>query len=145
MMEIERLKAIQNEMAREERAAQARKRGQQVLVDQIAERQKHRMKLEDEAEMEKAQLLANIEKVRREDAERVAAKREQMEIMNKEIRIANKNAKEQKIAARETERKIDEQIAEHNRKKLEREEAEIREQRRIKEEKEREVQRLRDL
>ena len=28
MMEIERLKAIQNEMAREERAAQARKRGQ---------------------------------------------------------------------------------------------------------------------
>lgn len=145
MMEIERLKAIQNEMAREERAAQARKRGQQVLVDQIAERQRHRQKIEDEAEMEKAQLLANIEKVRREDAEKLAAKRQQMVIMNKEVRIANKNAEEQKIAARETERKIDEQIAEHNRKKLEREEAEIREQRRIKEEKEREVQRLRDL
>ena len=58
--------------------------------------------------MEKAQLLANIEKVRREDAEKLAAKRQQMVIMNKEVRIANKNAEEQKIAARETERKIDE-------------------------------------
>lgn len=33
MMEIERLKAIQQEMAREERAAQARKRGAQVIID----------------------------------------------------------------------------------------------------------------
>ena len=58
--------------------------------------------------MEKAQLLANIEKVKREDAEKLAAKRKQLEIMNKEVRISNKNAKEQKIAARETERKVDE-------------------------------------
>ena len=33
MMEIERLKAIQKEFEREERAALARKRGAQVLVD----------------------------------------------------------------------------------------------------------------
>ena len=58
--------------------------------------------------MEKAQLLANIEKVKREDAEKLAAKRKQLEIMNKEVRISNKNAEEQKIAARETERKVDE-------------------------------------
>ena len=57
--------------------------------------------------MEKAQLLANIEKVKREDAEKLAAKRKQLEIMNKEVRISNKNAEEQKIAARETERKVD--------------------------------------
>ena len=41
-------------MAREQRAAEARKRGAQVLVDQIAERQIYRNKQEDEAEMEKA-------------------------------------------------------------------------------------------
>ena len=68
-----------------------------------------------------------------------------VEVMNKEIRIANKNAEEQKIAAREAERKVDEKIAEHNRRKMEREEAEMREQQRIKEEKEREVQRLREM
>lgn len=145
MMEIERLKAIQQEMAREERAAQARKRGQQVLVDQIADRQLIRQKIEDEAELEKAQLHANIEKVRREDAERLEAKRQRMQIMNKEVRIANKNAEESKVAARQEEKRIDEKIADFQRQKVEREEAEAREQQRIKEEKEREVQRLRDL
>ena len=33
MMEIERLKAIQKEFEREQRAAEARKRGAQVLID----------------------------------------------------------------------------------------------------------------
>ena len=33
MMEIERLKAIKMEFEREERAAEARKRGAQVLID----------------------------------------------------------------------------------------------------------------
>lgn len=48
--------------------------------------------------------------------------------MNKEVRIANKNAEEQKVAARATEKRIDDEIAEFNRKKVEREEAEAREQ-----------------
>jgi len=39
MMEIERLKAINAEHEREERAAVARKRGAQVIIDQIASRQ----------------------------------------------------------------------------------------------------------
>ena len=38
MMEIERLKALKAEHEREERAAAARKRGAQVLIDQIASR-----------------------------------------------------------------------------------------------------------
>ena len=38
MMEIERLKAIKAEFEREERAADAKKRGAQVLIDQIASR-----------------------------------------------------------------------------------------------------------
>ena len=145
MMEIERLKAIQQEMAREERAAQARKRGAQVIIDQIASRQEYRLKLEDEAELEKALLAANLEKARLEDAEKLAAKRKQVEIQSKEVRIANKNSKEQKVAARDAEKRLDEEIAEHNRKRIEREEAKIRDDQRIKEEKEREVQRLRDL
>ena len=42
MMEIERLKAIKAEHDREERAAQARQRGKQVIIDQIASRQEQR-------------------------------------------------------------------------------------------------------
>ena len=42
MMEIERLKAIKAEHEREDRAAVARQRGAQVIVDQIASRQVQR-------------------------------------------------------------------------------------------------------
>ena len=54
MMEIERLKAIKAEFEREERAADAKKRGAQVLIDQIASRQEQRMKEEEIREQEKA-------------------------------------------------------------------------------------------
>jgi len=63
MMEIERLKAIQAEFEREDRAAVARKRGAQVIVDQIASRQEQRAKEEEVREQEKAQLKANILKI----------------------------------------------------------------------------------
>lgn len=81
MMEIERLKAIQAEMEREERAKDAKKRGAQVLIDQIASRQEHRMKEEEIREQEKAQLLANIEKVKKEDADMLAAKQKRVQVM----------------------------------------------------------------
>ena len=75
MMEIERLKAIKAEFEREERAVDAKKRGAQVLIDQIASRQEQRMKEEEILEQEKAQLMANIEKVKREDAAALEAKK----------------------------------------------------------------------
>ena len=69
MMEIERLKAIKAEHEREEAAYHARKRGAQVLIDQIASREVVRQRDEEVRELEKAQLHANIEKVRQEDVE----------------------------------------------------------------------------
>ena len=74
MMEIERLKAIKAEFDREERAAIARKRGAQVIVDQIASRQEQRAKEEEIREQEKAQLKANIIKIQKEDEEQQKAK-----------------------------------------------------------------------
>lgn len=47
-------------MDRENKAAVARKRGAQVLIDQIADRQVYRLKEEEMREVEKAQLEANI-------------------------------------------------------------------------------------
>ena len=65
--------------------------------------------------------------------------------MNEEIKIANAAALAQKEAARATEKRLDAEIAEFNRAKLEREEAKLREDARIKAEKELEIQRLREL
>ena len=90
-------------------------------------------------------MLANIEKVRREDQAAQEAKKNRVKIMNEEIKIANVQALHQKEAARQTEKKLDADIAEFTRKKIEREEAKLREDRRIKAEKELEIQRLREL
>jgi len=85
------------------------------------------MKEEEVREREKAQLLANIEKVKREDEAALAAKRQRVRVMQEEIELANKAAQKQKEAARLTEKKLDEQIAMHQKKKQEREEAKMRE------------------
>ena len=103
------------------------------------------MKEEEMREQEKALMLANIEKVRREDAELQKQKRERVKIMNAEVKVANKNAIDRKVAAREVEKDLDSKIAAHQRAVIEREEEAVREAIRIKEEKEREIQRLREL
>ena len=67
-------------------------------------------------------MLSNIEKVRKEDAEALAAKKKQVQIMQKEVAIANKQALKAKEAAKETEVRMDNEIAEYQRRKDEREE-----------------------
>lgn len=65
--------------------------------------------------------------------------------MADEIKKANAAASQMKEEAKLREKKLDDQIRQHQKNKLEREEREAREQQRIKEEKEREIQRLREL
>lgn len=115
MMEIERLKAIKAEFEREERAALARKKGAQVLIDQIASRQEHRMKEEEIREQEKAQLHANILKVKKEEEAEAVVKRERVRVRQTEITLANDAALRQKDAARATEKRLDDQITAHQR------------------------------
>jgi hypothetical protein len=94
------------------------------------------MKIEEQYEAEKAQMAANIEKVRLEDEAKIAEKKKRVQTMNQEVKIANKNALDQKEAARAVEKRIDNDIAQFNKKKIEREEAKLREDLRIKAEKE---------
>ena len=51
--------------------------------------------------------MANIEKIRKEDEEKLAEKRRRVAIMNEEVKVANKNALAQKEAARQVERDMD--------------------------------------
>ena len=73
------------------------------------------MKDEEIREQEKAQLLANIEKVKTEEAAAAQAKRDRIRVMQEEITVANAASLKQKEAARATERALDEKIAEHQR------------------------------
>ena len=63
-----------------------------MIIEQIASRQIQRQKEEEMLELEKAQLKANIEKVRLEDIEVQKEKARRIQVMNDEITIANKNA-----------------------------------------------------
>ena len=67
MMEIERLKALKIEEEREAKKAVQRIRGKQVIVDQIQERTVQRMKEQEIRDKERLQLLANINKMKKED------------------------------------------------------------------------------
>ena len=68
MMEIERLKVLKEEELREKRKAEARKQGAQVIVDQIQDRTIARMREQDIRDKERLELLANIERNKKEDA-----------------------------------------------------------------------------
>jgi hypothetical protein len=56
MMEIERLKVLKEEEEREARKAIARKRGAQVIIDQIQERTIERMKEQEVRDKERFEL-----------------------------------------------------------------------------------------
>ena len=64
MMEIERLKVLKEEEEREVRKHAARKRGAQVIIDQIQERTVLRMKEQEIRDKERIELLSNIQKMK---------------------------------------------------------------------------------
>lgn len=61
MMEIERLKSLKAEDEREQLRMEAQKRGAQVIIEQIKDREGIRMKEREQIERESAQMLRNIE------------------------------------------------------------------------------------
>jgi hypothetical protein len=67
MMEIERLKILKIEEEREAKKAEMRIKGKQVIIDQIQDRTLQRMKEQEIRDKERLQLLANIEKMKKED------------------------------------------------------------------------------
>lgn len=89
MMEIERLKLLKKEEEFEVNKAAQRKRGAQVIIDQIQDRTHQRMKEQDLRDKERLEVLAHIEKMRKEDEAQAAAKRERINVMMKEAAEAN--------------------------------------------------------
>ena len=96
MMEIERLKLLKNEEEFEVKKAEQRKRGAQVIIDQIQDRTHQRMKEQELRDKERLEVLAHIEKMRKEDEATAAAKRERINVMMKEAAEANASSAAEK-------------------------------------------------
>lgn len=139
MMEIERLKVLKEEEEREIRKAEARRKGAQVIVDQIQERTQIRLKDQEIRDKERMELLCNLDKMRKEDETAAQSKKERINLLMKQAAEANTQALLEKDKRKQEERDQDNAIREHQRSKDQREyEAQI-EAQRIKDEKEREI------
>ena len=139
MMEIERLKVLKEEEEREIRKAEARRKGAQVIVDQIQERTQIRLKDQEIRDKERMELLCNLDKMRKEDETAAKSKKERINLLMKQAAEANTQALLEKDKRKQEERDQDNAIREHQRSKDQREyEAQI-EAQRIKDEKEREI------
>ena len=69
--------------------AEQRIRGKQVIIDQIQERTMQRMKEQEIRDKERLQLLANIEKMKKDDELQQEEKRRQINVLTKQAAEAN--------------------------------------------------------
>jgi hypothetical protein len=139
MMEIERLKVLKEEEVREARKAEARKRGAQVIVDQIQDRTIMRMKEQEVRDKERLELLRNIEKMKKEDSATAEQKRLRINILMKQAAEANAQSLIEKDKRSQEAKDQESEITAYQKAKDQKEyEAQL-EATRIKEEKEREI------
>lgn len=92
-----------------------------------------------------AQMLRQIEQLKAEEQRMQQEKKQRAALMMNEVEDANKKAITIKDSKKREEKDLEMKIVDYNRQKALREEEQQAELKRIKEEKEREVQRLRDL
>lgn len=76
MMEIERLKNIQHQEELEQKRREAQRNGSLVIVEQIKERELHRIKEQELLEKEKHQMVTQIERLKSEEEKVVKKERE---------------------------------------------------------------------
>ena len=145
MMEIERLKGLKVAEEREHVRMHARRNGAIVIVDQIQEREIERIKQREMLQKEQEQMARQIEVQRQAEIKAAEAKRERNLKLIAEVEAANKIALAKKGELRAMEQGEEQNIVRYNLDKVAREVAAALEERRLKEEKEREVARLREM
>merc|ERR1719352_1347216 len=144
MKEIERLKALKMYEEREKKRVTDQRRGAQVIIEQIKDRQAQRMKEEEHRDQERSFVLKQIEALKEEEVEQSKAKRFAAKRLMDEVNEANSAAtkiKEERLLA---ERLEDQKILEYQRAKEQREREREAELERLAEEKEAETMKLRE-
>merc|ERR1719473_700882 len=102
MMEIERLKALKMYEEREKARLDDQRRGSQVIVEQIKDRQAMRMREEESRDQERSFILKQIEALKEEEVEQQKAKRFAAKRLMDEVNEANSAAtkiKEERLLA----------------------------------------------
>lgn len=96
-------------------------------------------------EKEKAQILKNIEHMKQLDLKNAEIKREKNRQMMAEVEVSNKIAQDVKVRKVLEEKSEEQAIVRYNKEKDAKEAARLAEEKRIRDEKEQEIQRLREM
>jgi len=145
MMEIERLKGLKMYEEREKARVEDQRRGAQVIIEQIKDRQAGRMREEEQRDQERAFILRQIEALKQEEVEQQKAKKVAANRLMAEVNTANSAAmkiKEEKMLAEKLE---DQKILEYQRSKEVRERELEEEKALLAAEKEKETAKLRAM
>eukprot|EP00899_Mesostigma_viride_P005653 jgi/Mesvir1/15089/Mv14730-RA.1 len=145
MMEVERLKALENYEERERKRKEELKYGAAVLKQQIAERELERQHQEELREQERQHIMRDIARMKAEEAELVERRKAQGRRLLAEVAKSNSEQIDRKRQMILAEKAEEEQIAEYLRQKEMRELAHAEEQERIRKARELETARLRSL
>merc|ERR1719395_520118 len=106
MMEIERLKGLKMYEEREKARLDDQRRGAQVIVEQIKDRQAQRMREEESRDQERAFILKQIDSLKAEEVEQQKQKKMAAARLMAEVNAANPAAmkiKEEKMLAEKLE------------------------------------------
>ena len=117
MMEIERIKALEQYELRESQRVEERKRGAKVLEDQIEERQRERIRQEELRDRERLQMIKEIERLKEEELQAQIEKKMQAKVLMEEVSAANSEQIKRKDVMKVREKDEDLKIADYIRAK----------------------------
>lgn len=110
MMEIERIKAIESAEALGQQRLEERRRGAQILADQIQERERERLRQAELRDLERVQMLQQIEQMKEAELQAQIEKKLQAKELMEQVAAANteqiKRKELMKIRERQEELKI---------------------------------------
>ena len=128
MMEIERLKAVKFHEDSAQEKSQIQRQGALVVIDQIKERDAHRVKEEELKLKEQALMKKQMGEMQEEEIRQNEIKLQKAGQLRKEVELANRESIAAKIKRKQEDKELDRQIVEYNKLKAEREEDLLKEQ-----------------
>ena len=144
MMELERLKEIRFKEEREKESKKLNNESQQIIIDQILDNERVRIKKRELIEKEKLQMRLQLEKLEEEEKKRLLHEKQLKEQRIKQCLDADKFAILLKQKKKIEEKEEELRDAKYNIEKARKEEEYLKEKKRIALEKEKEIQLLRE-
>lgn len=144
MMELERLKEIKYKEEQEKESKKLNLDSQKIIIEQILDNERERLKKREQIEKDKLQMRIQIEKLEEEEKKRILREKHLKEQRIQECLKADQYAILQKQKKRIEEKESELKDAKYNIEKAKKEEEYIKEKKRIALEKEKEIQALRE-